>query len=877
MVDSQPGQVTSFDPSLTLTSFSATTRDKFMFNENQLVLAKLQQPRPVIASATNRDSSNDLTVFENYRNLSGQLAYVDRSFYALDTPGVPTLDVHQITIGYELQITTDQVIFWSVGFVDTDTVFVEYSFDNVTWFDAGAVTWSQDFDDTLQLNPDDSPPTGEFVYTGSIDAGDITARYWRIRSDAEQTVTTYSAGTVTVTDTSLWPTSSTSVLVLDSGGSFLGTGAYTGKTGTTLTGWTGTAPSASDVVINIDDPFGNQITEVEVLPVTSPILEHWNSDGSKAVTNAVEGDNYYDIAYDKNDDVYYAIRFDEDLSASSTLDPDDDFNDTSTGAAFNSTRWIEDTTNNYFLHNTASGTLDMVTSAGSGQLSGNYGIDDDFLANVDVVAAIELGNKAYFGLEAKDYTSGNEYIVSALRGPYTPGEDTSGRFVGAAIEYTDTTGGSASLKDFRIKPDAFTFDIGAGVVNYQLSYNSGGDYYTVTASGTSYPNATPGEAYSIDTAEFVVSNITPPSDGQGFTITVRCAETTIDGTSASGIQLEVERIGTNAYVRYEDTDVPGINTLMTGNIPTSITVRPQLYGDPVSQDVDIEADNFEVTGGTIFFDSPVFSIVTINKDGDLEQVSGVSDADGYALKIFDVIQDPQANYNDYLSQRAAIATNGEDAGSGGEIYIKINDTIYKYLKSALPIAEDDGSSASVTTTGEIPETSITNFAYNGYSQGGLSYIEYVPDLSGVFVKSITTTTLTAVAYKALLDVASINYPFAWNVTDLATLYFVDTGSALKLYDLNETKAGFVNVTSDKQVLAAGTGETATVTGQVLNVYGEPKSAKTMSFTVSAGDGAVSPATGCSDGTGKDTTTYTVGASVGTATITITVSDIVCVP
>ena len=98
---------------------------------------------------------------------------------------------------------------------------------------------------------------------------------------------------------------------------------------------------------------------------------------------------------------------------------------------------------------------------------------------------------------------------------------------------------------------------------------------------------------------------------------------------------------------------------------------------------------------------------------------------------------------------------------------------------------------------------------------------------------------------------------------------------LKLYDLNATKAAFVNVTSDKQVLAAGTLETATVTAQVLNVYGQVKSNKSMTFTVSAGDGALSPAIGCSDGNGEDTTTYTVGSAVGTSTITVTVSDSNC--
>lgn len=876
MVDSQPGSVTSFDPSLTLVDFSASSRDRFMFNENQLVLAKLQQPLPVIAAAVNRDTTNTITSYSNYLNLDGDFAYIDRSFQALDTPGVPTLPVHQIIVGYDQQITTSQVKFWSVGFVDTATTFVQYSFDNVTWFDAGGITWSQEFDDTIEINPGDSPPTGEFVYTGVFDSGNITARYWRIRSDAQSTVNGFSGTTATIANTSLWPSSSTSVVVLDSSGSYKGSASYTGKSSGTLTGWAGTNPSTSDVIININDPFGDQVTEVEVLQVTSAVLQHWNSDGTKAVTNAMEGSNYYDMAYDKSDDVYYAIRFDSSLAASSSIDPDDNFDDPSTGASFNGTKWIESSTNSYFLHNTTSGTLDMRSSGGRGQLHANYGVSGDFTVQTELVAAVELNENAYFSLELKDYTSNNQYAVSAIKGPYTPGVDTSGAFVGAIVEYSSTVGSAAQLQDFRIRPDAFTFDIGSGQVQYQLSYDSAEDHYTVTASGVTYPSATPGVTYTMDSAEFTVSNLTTPADGQGFTITVRCSDVPIAGTSTSGIQLQLERASTNSYARYEDTDSPGFNTLRVGNISSGATLRPQLYGDPRSQSVDVSVDNFQVTGGTIVFDSPVLSVVAIDKNGDITSVPGTADSEGYVLKVFDVIQDPQATYNDYLSPRVAIATNGSDAGSGGELYIKVNDSLYKYLKSSLPIDEDDGTGASVVTTGEIPSTGIVNFSYNGYTQGGLSYVQYLPDLNGVFVKSIKTTTMAASTYKALLDVDSTNYPFAWNVSDLSTLYFVD-GTSLKLYDLNETKAGFVNVTSDKQVLAAGTSETATITGQVLNVYGEPKTAKTMAFSVSAGDGAISPASGCSGVDGKDDTTYTVGSAVGTATITVTVSDIVCTP
>jgi hypothetical protein len=774
-----------------------------MFNENQLVLAKIQSPKP-ISVEIGTDPSRD---FSRYVNLQGELALIDESFYSLESSGVPTTTSDSIWVGFDQQVTTTTIKFWSKKEFDiaVDTNIEIYtSFNDITYTIVASTTLVEARDETLEHYPGESPPSGLFVYTVTLPA-DTTARYWQILFTTE----------------------------------------------------------------TFD---GTDVTEVQVLPTTGPILEHWNSNGTKAVTNAIEGTGYYDITYDKADDVYYAIRFDETLPSSLTLDPDDDFNG-NTGSLFDSTKWVEDSTHSYFLRSSASGTLTMVSDAGQGRITGNYGIDDDVQVDLALVAVDDLGIASHFSLSLKDYTDDNQYMYTSLLGPYTPGGGAEGEFAGGNLTYSSTVGSAAVLQNFRVKPSFINYDI--GVVTYDISYNSGTNDYSVTSSGTTHANATPGVPYSIGTAEFTVSNLFAPSDGQGFQVNVTCSKTPVVGTASSGINLQLERIGTNGYVRYEDTDAPGMLTLQVGNIPAD-RVKVEISGDPNSQSATLHADDFVMTGGTLFFNSPVFSVVTINKDGDLEQVSSVSDADGYAIKIFDVIQDLSAEYNDYLYPRVGIATNGALHSSGGEVYIKINDTLYKYLKSALPLVSEDGSSASVTTTGEIPETTVTNFSYSGYSQGELSYVEYVGDLSGTFVKAISSTTLLASPLKAWIDVTSISHPFAWNVSDGSTLYFIDNGDELKLYDLNEGKAGFVNVTSDKQVLAAGTAETATVTAQVLNVYGEPKSAKTMTFSVSAGDGAVSPSTGCSDGSGLDTTTYTVGASVGTATITVTVSDISCV-
>jgi len=1538
MVESQPGKVTTFDPSVTLTNFSAApARDTLLFNENQLVLAKVQQPRPVQAVAVNSIG----TEFPDYRNTSGELVYIDRSFHALSTPGKPSSSVKRIEIGFDQSVTSDKMIFWSTVFVDTTNVTIETSFDNLTWFDAGTINWVQVFDDTIEQFPGDNPPSGEFVYTGTIDSGEVTARYWRIVHTS----------------------------------------------------------------FKLDD-----VTEVEIIPVVDPILEHWNSDGTQATTNAVEGEDYYHITYDKNDDVYYAIRFNADLfGAPPTLS--DDFNSGS-DVVFDPLRWSEDANNSFFRHNLPSGTLDYTDKSGPGQLETTYGLDGDFVLDIEFVALLNMEDSfSYFALESKDLSDSNQHMVSCLLGAYrddnvdnagsalfvnhpsdvgrfglpstlfwdrgssyilngtdyfssamnedgtvfvmgsevtpgpgssqspriyirrgvtfphtsqiflgagsvnrgsfgfsvaasgdtvvvgsptegnagvvsvyvfsgsrwnfrttieppvevtadarfgdtvriaqgtiaisapldnstetadgsvhiyvgsdnswtpqqnipnpvavgganfginiqlhqdtlavvnnvsppdfysftrtaavwtqedtfqhpavtppaqrtpfgyrgntmvvaSPGEDllyvflraggvwsqdhtiprtnlptkdghigiddaedslvvfsqvglalrtslyeldmgtfvfaqdflsaefptistglghrlhvvgdaesqlggtlqrfakstvykrnttgvwetqelssaldgnstahfgqavatssgislvgapfdnehgtdvgaayvftvsgdffwteaqklssaslvagdkfgwavatdneeiivgapntnsdtgaayvyefntltsvwdqtaaltasdgapgdlfgwsvavaedqiaigaykdtnaggseagavymysrsgggwgneqklaasdaaagdhfgysvamssgtaligapdnekaytftfsgswteedtleasdlgpnmfgwavdvdgdqavvgaptndvagtnhggafaftrsgavwteqqhltpsdgtfddmfgysvgvgvnsivvgspfntavgTNGaayaydfslglwtekrkitrenvrrlgisaglhvdtivlgadlapaipRWAGATMSYLDTTAGASFLSDFRINPSNFDFGV-SGPTQIDIIFNSTDNVYQYKVNGLEVnPAASPGVPYVGDLASFTVSSLSGPLDGEGFSITIHHGEKAVENpTSISGSALQLERIGTNGYVRFRE-EGGSFTNLFVGNVETAYTHQTQIFADASGGEVDVAADNYNASGDTTVYESPVLSVVTINKSGDLEQVSGISDSDGFAIKRLDVINDFNGKYNQFLTPRTAIATNGLASGSGGEIYIKVNDRLLRYTKASLLIDLESGSGAATDTTGEISVTGITNFAYNGFSGGALTYIKFEQSLSGVFVKTINSTTLIATDLKAELDVALDDKPFAWNVSDLATLYYVDT-QALKLYDLNETKAAFVNVTSDKQVLAAGTLETATITAQVLNVYGQPKSNKSMVFSVSAGDGALSPAVGCSDGTGQDTTNYTVGSAIGTATITVTVSDTAC--
>ena len=1565
MADSQPGKVATFDPSITLADFAADKRAHLMYNENQLVLAKVQQTAPVSSYA----QVDEGTKYSEYKNTDGEYVYIDSSFQALSTSGKPSLDINRIVVGFDRQVTTSEIKFWATQWYDSADFSVDYSFDDETYFTAGTITWTSSFDDTIQVNPSDDPPTGEWVYTGTINSGPLTARYWKVKTSASDTAS----------------------------------------------------------------KFG-EVTEVRILQTTLPLIQHWNSDGVKAVPHVLEGENFYHLAYDKTDDVYYALKLDFDLRGTPPT-PNATFDDGN--SPFDPELWIEDETNVYFTKNVTSGTLDYVTSAGQGQLDATYGMVSDFTAVMEFVSITQQDDEsAYFALQTEDFDTGNQSILAAIKGPYLPntpnpsaglhpveyiepaeggapqppswfgdstlpgsigtltsvamdgnnivhyryyspttGSDTyeiystsldlswsaatfspesdleivfgqkialalesgilvvcnpantingiaSGRaavyidiggtwvfeqyiapsdnaanwdfgtsvsisngviavgapgaggdagavytftssgstwtqqqkvttassvrlgqsvaidgttlvvggplfagfasqagavyvyvysaswvieqileasnkqagdqfgysvsvhtdtivvgapftdsngdmsgsaymfnrvvttwteveeltatdassndrygehvaindqsvivvapnnsgnaiytysrssgltwifnvqladvdnifafaasnngialsaplvyafksttvdpaggwaqrqevlaanvigsasygtsvattsdisvvgvhtsntnglesgaayvfkkdnlsgewlevaqlspldptegkkfgysvditeydntiivgaigdtdngvgsgaaylfaagpgdtwsmskklvagsgiaseafgtsvaidvdtvvvgvpgdsttasgsgaahiidraggawipqtlvsgtalgagdsfghtvsvsgdrvaigapyndvggtdagvvyvyernggswseedtvstsvpgdlfgssvsvydagtitrlivgapsddytlinsgaayiydwsgsewlldtriqpvtkqedslfgndvslykntvavgsphydseltnagqayifeknlslltwesastfgdtqpvehgnfshavavasgtvatvdlleiqspyWVGATVDRFDTFDGSVSLQDFRIHGEDFDFSKTSGLVTYTITYNSSTENYTVSVDGTPLAApATAGTPYvsesSVAQMSFTLAELFTPADGQQMIIYVRFDQEVVQNpTTTSGIQLQVERIGSNSFIRYSQPGDPGFTRVFNGNINTGSVQRPQIFGNSNSAGVDISIDNFSVSAAeTLRYESPVLSVVTLDKTGFMTEVVGVSDSDGYVIKRLDIIKDVTAKYNDFMTPVTGIATNAGVGGSGS-IFIKFKDKLWKFIKSALPLDLEDGSSASSATVGEIPESGISGFGYNGYTQAGLTYIQYLQDLDGVFMKTIKETDLTAVTNKVWLDVPTSDYPFAWNVSDLATLYYVD-GDALKLYDLNETKAAFAVVSSDKQVLAAGTQESAIVTAQVLNVYGEPKSNKTMTFSVSLGDGAVSPALTCSDVDGKATTTYVVGAAIGSATITVTVSDLTC--
>jgi len=268
-------------------------------------------------------------------------------------------------------------------------------------------------------------------------------------------------------------------------------------------------------------------------------------------------------------------------------------------------------------------------------------------------------------------------------------------------------------------------------------------------------------------------------------------------------------------------------------------------------------------------------------DGTEDDTAVTAGDGGRVISLLDLIQEGVDFGGSFESVYGSvqICTN-HGIGSAGEIFIAIGQDVYKYLKSVLPIADlETGALASVSSIDALDATVRSNtLCWNGHTQAGLVYIagNTADPGEGLFVNCLRHTTATANSPLKFSWIESSDTTFDFYGTDPrnpSVLYGYSTSDRkVYMYNLGETVSAFCNVVSVKQILGANTSETSVITAQVLSAFGDPLMGKTVNFSVSSGDGAVSPSSDATDAFGEASTTYTVGATVGTSTVRATVAD-----
>lgn len=872
----QPGQVPTYtpDPEITLTGYDDSDRTRFIFNGSQFVKARLVSSRASFAYVGTSPSG---TTYSKYKTSDGKYALVNGDNYVPVATGVPTdAGAQTVVVGFPVSVTTSEIVFWSTSMIDYySSIKVEYSYDGSFYFDVASESTDWEWDDTAQLYEGEDPPTGQYKFTISLGSS-YTAKYFRISCYWNAVLdATYvdEANTITVVSTTGFPSTwsdSTGMVIqgyTDGGGWAYKYIQYTGTTGTSFTGVSLSSSIGDDIVVGADSKvmmipgFAADITEIDVLGTYEPILEFWDTDGSAASSQTLDNSYNYDICYDSDSDVYFTIRLNEsyDGTGGTGFDPGDTFDYSS--STLSSTRWEEDDTDSNFQVNTSSGTLDYSNSSAAGRILTNYYLDGDFTADFHTYVSTLDSSDGVLQIRAIDSSTNNVFVQMGLHGPKVSGNWEAIQ----ARKITDTTAGAAEINNLRIYMPSLT----ASEV-FTFIYNSTSDVWSITTDlSTSYSDASPGESYSEKALSLSIVHNQTPLNGAQIQYSVNRQQSSLPAGD-SWWRVGLEKSGTDLVCRYDDGLYGTFTDWITYNDTDDLDLNVELYADGESSAVDMVVDNYTVTGTEYFSDIPVFSVEAVDSNGTPIEVSGLTDSDGYLIKRFDVVND-NLTYNSYIGDRVQLAT---DSLNSGNIFIKVKEDLYKYNKSSLPLDLEDGSSASVHKEGVISETSAKAFSYNAYTKAGLCYVEYDGDRSGTYLKTISTTTMSGTDYEAFLDLGTTDYPFAWDQNNYTTFYYVNSTS-LKEYDMDEYDVAFCNVVTEEKIMSAGQSTTSDITATVLNVYGEPLSSKTVAFSISDGDGSISGSPACTNSSGIAEAVYTVGTTVGTATITATASDVSC--
>ncbi len=603
-------------------------------------------------------------------------------------------------------------------------------------------------------------------------------------------------------------------------------------------------------------------TEDELQPFV-PVVSYFGTNGAAGSSFEFEKSKILDACYDNipANQRFYTVRFNTDNVGTTDTNLGDDFSDAEAGGAagtndFNPARWTESTFNPQFLRNQASELLLHNVATGKGQMETTYTLEDDFFASILVNPISLPTEKEWFAVRALD--ANNNTIMSEGVGTTTE-LTTSGVWFSSYVANLVDLSGAADLREAR--PLWHNTQIGTD------SFNVAFDGSSWTVSGTksgALANATTGAAYNEfvepnTPLEFLVSTTSTPTIGEQFNF---------DLVTVSGHKYPEEG-GAIGFGR-TGTTWSGLQNTTTGAMVVTDACNIELFGN-TSGPINLEADDFTISGTGTF---PQIAVLTVEQTDNEGDVVGVP-----LIESFDVVRDPSLSYNDYLDGRVQIATTSSGT-AGGFIYIKVNSTLYKYPND-IALSVESGTNAVVTTVDQIPKDGTSSFNWTHESSIGgqafLTYLQYESGLDILHNKTIDKDTLlnTTDDKEVLLDIsdqATYGYPVFYDQNDFDTLYYIDGGTNMRAFNLDDRISAFMAVNANDTTLPAGTAQSTLVNADVINAWGEALDGKDVTFQVTAGDGAVIPSTDTTISGGRATTQFTVGATVGISTVTATVTE-----
>jgi hypothetical protein len=263
-------------------------------------------------------------------------------------------------------------------------------------------------------------------------------------------------------------------------------------------------------------------------------------------------------------------------------------------------------------------------------------------------------------------------------------------------------------------------------------------------------------------------------------------------------------------------------------------------------------------------------------NGELTEVTDVSDSSGIVISEFNVLDNPTASYGDYAGT-VSISTTQQSEAIGGSLFIKVGEDIYKYNKTTLPLSlSEDGTAAAVLASGVINSLGTTTFGYDGYTRGGLSYIKSDIGIGYYVLEQMSDSTVSGSGIKAVLNVPySEDVILGRDYSDFDTIYYIDSSNNIYLFDIDPNSVAFCNVVTQDPAMQAGSDDSTSVTAFVVNLYGDALQSKEVAFAITQGAGSITPSSGCSTSSGTVSTTFTVGEVAGLSIVTATASNDSC--
>ena len=604
------------------------------------------------------------------------------------------------------------------------------------------------------------------------------------------------------------------------------------------------------------------LTEIQIIQPLTPTVTYFNTDGTPGVPFTFEKDSILDATYDNINGIFYTIRFNDQTTGTATITLGDGFSDGEAGTAsgttsFNPGRWTESSTNTAFLR--TGDELSYNVSSGKGQLETTYTMGDftaTLLIDPDTITTEDM----WVALRALD--SDNKVLIQEGVG-YETSPTPGGVFFASAVENFVNSTATCTLRDLR----PLWHNSVSGTETFTVSFD--GANWTVVGSTTgALNNAQTGVAYdeSVDATtpiEFLVSCTASPTLGEQFTFDLNTnndkkvaldpGTVTIDRASASV---------TTGHV---------FTTPITMNFDR---VTFEIAGN-TDGSVNISADNFTAipASGASFPDVNVFTVERTDDEGKLT-------ASPTVIESFDIIGDPSRTYNTYLDGRVQIATAQSGTG-GGFIYIKVDDTLYKYPND-VQLSTETGGSATQTSTGQIARDGTHSFSWTHDSGVNglpfLTYHEYDENIDVIHLKTIDKDTLldNTDNKEIVLDQSGYsttnNFKVFYDQNDFDTLYYVDGSTNLQAFNIDSRISAFMAVNAEDVSMPAGTANQTFVNADVINAWGEVLNGKVVTFQVTSGDGVTAPPSDTTVGDGRATVTFTVGSSVGVSVVTATVTE-----